>query len=150
MNDIAKRKEADMLIDDSDIQMIMMMVMMVVMMSMFMTPLLQQSQAQTAALQAQAYSGQEDPRNIHATNRLSWINLVYDYPFTPWISAYFINEKDSPSAVEIGINYPDDRFTIKPGETITVARSGAEERIKIIYFLCRPGLDADVRVTGVY
>jgi len=145
--ELTKGSEVE-LFDDSDMQMIMMMVMMVVMMSMFMGPLTQQMQAQTQALQAQSYGGNEDPRTVPVTNRLSWINLIYDYPFTPWVSAYFIN--DGPSAVEIGINYPDDRFVMNPRETITVTRTGAEERIKIVYFICSPGLAASVRVTGVY
>ncbi len=144
--DITKQGDMDIGIEMSDLMMIMMMVMM----ASLLLPLAQQSQAQTTALQAQAYSGQEDPRTIHATNVLSWINLIYDYPFRPWVSAYFINDADSPSAVEIGINYPDDRFTMNPGETVTVTRTGAEERIKAIYFICRPGLNATVRVTGVY
>lgn len=138
--DITKRDDMDLGIDVSDLMMIMMMIMMVSLIA----PLAQQSQA----LQAQAYSGQEDPRTVNVTNLLSWINLIYDYPFTPWVSAYFIN--DGPGTVEIGINYPDDRFTMNSGETITVTRTGAEERIKIIYFIARPGLAASVRVTGVY
>lgn len=132
------------LFGDIDIMPIMTALLMVIMIATI-TPITQTLQAQ---VQAQAYSGQEDPRTVRATNILSWINLVYDYPFQPWVSAYFIN--DGPSAVEIGINYPDDRFTMKPRETITVTRSGAEERIKIIYFICHPGLHADMRVTGVY
>jgi len=142
--EVAKRDEFDFGFELSDMMMIIMMVVMVSVLTQI-TPL---AQAQTQALQAQAYGGNEDPRDIHATNLLSWINLVYAYPFQPWISAYIIN--DGPSAVEIGINYPDDRFTMNPKETITVTRTGAQERIKIIYFICRPGLVADLRVTGVY
>ena len=126
----------------------MMMIMMMVVMVQLITPLTEQSKAQTQALVAQSFGGNEDPRDIHATNLLSWINLVYDYPFQPWVSAYIIN--DGPSAVEIGINFPDDRFLMNPRETITITRSGAEERIKIMYFVCSPGLTADLRVTGVY
>lgn len=148
VSDAGKNKKVDLSLSDDDVRMIMGVMMMVVVMSQLLAPLFQQSQAQTQALQAQAFVGNEDPRTIPVTNILSWINLVYDYPFQPWISAYFIN--DGPSAVEIGINYPDDRFVMNPRETITVTRSGAEERIKAIYFICRPGLNASVRVTGVY
>lgn len=145
---MAKGDKVDFSLNDEDVRMIMMVMMVAIVMSQLLGPVFQGMQTQTQALQAQAYVGNEDPRDIHATNVLSWINLVYDYPFTPWISAYFIN--DGPGSVEIGINYPDDRFTMNPGETITVTRSGAEERIKAIYFICRPGLAADLRVTGVY
>lgn len=113
------------------------------------TPLAQQMQSQTQMLQAQAYHGTEDPRTVHVTNNLSWINLIYNYPFRSWISAYFIN--DGPSSVEVGINYPDDRFLIKPNETITVNRTGAlDEKINVIFFICHPGLKATVRVIGTF
>ncbi len=150
--EIVKRDETDFMLNDSDMDMMMMMFMMMIMLSIFMGPMAQQLQtqgtAQAQSLQAQSFVGNEDPRDIHATNNLSWINLIYDYPFQPWISAFIIN--DGPSAVEIGINFPDDRFTVNPGETRTITRSGAEERIRIIYFVCVPGLTANLRVTGVY
>ncbi len=145
---MAKNDKLDLSLNDGDVQMIMGVMMMVIVMSQLLAPVFQGMQVQTEAVQAQAYIGNEDPRNVHVTNILSWINLVYDYPFTPWISAYIIN--DGPGVVEIGINHPDDRFTMNPRETITVTRSGAEERIKAMYFICRPGLATDLRVTGVY
>lgn len=143
-----EEKEVD-LFGGMDMMPIIMLVMGVVMLAVViptvMTPITQTLQAQ---VQAQSYYGDTDPRTVHVTNMLSWINLIHDYPFTPWISAYFIN--DGPSAIEVGINYPDDRFTINPDETVTVKRGGAEERIRIIFFICRPGLKAIVRVTGEY
>ncbi len=145
---VDKSNKIDLSLNDGDVQMIMGVMMMVIVMSQLLQPLFQGAQAQTQALQAQAFVGNEDPRTVPVTNILSWINLIYDYPYQPWISAYFIN--DGPGTVEIGINYPDDRFTMNPRETITVTRSGAEERIKAIYFIARPGLGASVRVTGVY
>ena len=152
-SEIAKKKTDEFDLFGGDMMTtVMMMVMMMALLSQAIGPLTQsvaqQGVAQAQALQAQSFTGNEDPRRVHATNFLSWINLMYDYPFQPWISAYIIN--DGPSAVEIGINFPDDRFTVNPGETITVTRSGAEERIKIMYFICTPGLTADLRVTGVY
>lgn len=142
-----KQDEFDLFGGDT-MTMVMMMVMMVAVVSQFLGPLTQTAKAQTQALAAQSFSGNEDPRSLNVTNRLNWINLIYSYPFQPWISAYVIN--DGPSAVEVGINYPDDRFTILPGETITITRSGAEERIKIVFFVCTVGLRSTLRVTGVY
>jgi len=152
-NNIEKKNASELDIDftDGDMEMLMMIMMMVIMMATLL-PVMQQIQtqgaAQAQAIQAQSFVGNEDPRNIHATNLLSWINLLYDYPFQPWISAFIIN--DGPSAVEVGINFPDDRFTMNSGETITVNRAGAADRINIIYFICTPGLTADLRITGVY
>ena len=136
--------KGDEFFNDSDMTMIMMMVMMAAIMSQFISPI---AQAQAQMIQTQAYTGVEDPRKLRAIHLLQWIDLAHDEPFTPWISAYFIN--DGPNTVEIGINFPDDRFEIMVGETITVTRSGAEERINIIFYTCRSGR-ANVRVTGVY
>ena len=142
--------DTDFGMDDSMMDMMMPMMMMIMMMVLVQSlpALTQGAEAQTQALEAQAYGGEEDPRTIHATGLLSWINLIYDYPFKPWVSVFIIN--DGPSAVEIGINYPDDRFTMQPRETRTITRTGAEERIKIMYFKCFPGVDSTLRVTGVY
>ncbi len=144
--DVAKQDDMGFMLEDSEMMMVVMMIMMMVIMLPIMTQAAS-AQAQTQALEAQAYIGNEDPRNITVTNHLSWINLIYEYPFQPWISAFIIN--DGPSPVEIGINFPDDRFTINPGETRTVTRTGAEERINIMYFKT-PFLHAALRITGVY
>lgn len=144
---LAEQDEFDLGID---MNMMMTMIMMVVMVSVLQSVTTTSAQAaQTAqALQAQAYTGIADARTVHVTNILSWLNLRHEYPYTSWITAYFIN--DGPSAVEVGINYPDNRFTINPEETITVDRSGAQERISVIFFICRPGLLASMRVSGEY
>jgi len=85
----------------------------------------------------------EDPRTLHATIQLLWINLVYKFPFAPWTSARFLN--DGPSAVQIGINYPDRWFTIEPSENRNV-----EGNISIIYYRCSPGVKATIKVMGDY
>ena len=142
--ELAKQDDFDMGIDFSDMMMMIMMIMMIGIMS----SVTQTAQTQTQALQAQSFVGNEDPRTVRVSNRISWINLIYDYPYQPWISAYIIN--DGPNPVEIGINFPDDMFTLNPGETITITRFGAEERIKILYFLCGIGRRSIVRITGAY
>ncbi len=150
MADVVKRDGSDELFNDSDMNMIMTMVMMMVMMSMIIPSMIQQSQSSVQAqqLSAQSFEGQEDPRFLDVTSRLQWVNLVYDYPFKPWVSVFIIN--DGPSPVEIGINYPDDRFLMYPGETRTITRTAAEERISIMFYICSTGLTAKVRATGVY
>ena len=99
-------------------------------------------------LQTLSYRGKLDSPEHTSTETLSWIDLIHDYPYIPWISAYFIN--DGPDAVEIAVNYPNDRFILNPMETITVSRPGAEERIAIIFFKCAQGETARVRITGEY
>lgn len=151
MADLVKGGESIEPFGDSDMTMMMTMIMMVMMMSMIVPIMDQQTQSslQAQSLAAQSFEGQEDPRFPVATSRLQWINLVYDYPFKPWVSAFIIN--DGPSPVEIGINYPDDRFLMYPGETRTVTRTGAaQERISILFYICGIGLTANLRITGVY
>jgi len=99
-------------------------------------------------LQTLSYRGKSDSREHTSTETLSWLDLIHNYPCIPWISAYFIN--DDPDAVEIAVNYPNDRFTLNPMETVTVSRPGAEERIAIIFFKCAQGETAKIRITGEY
>ena len=148
-NKLTKTDSLDMGFSDSDITM-MMMVMMMAMMSVVMSQLVPATQAQAAALEAQSYHGIEDPRpNVVVTKSLSWLNLVTDYPYKTWISAYIIN--DGPSDVEIAINYPNETFIMKPRETNTINRTGArDEKIAVMFFRCTNGLRATLRITGTY
>ncbi len=102
----------------------------------------------TQSAQAQAYQGRSIPKTVKANGELKYFDVRYDYPYTLWISAYFIN--DGPDSVEIAINYPGDKFTIRMNETITVSRSGAQERIATIFYNCEKGKTATVRITGEY
>ena len=102
----------------------------------------------TQQAQAQAYQGRSITKKVEANDTLKYFDVRHDYPYTLWISAYFIN--DGPDPVEIAINYPDDRFTIKPNGTTTVNRSGAQERIAVIFYICEKGKTAEVEITGEY
>jgi len=115
--------------------------MLAVVISVVVSPITQQAQAQ-------AYFGRTVTKKVKANGDLKYLDVRYDYPYTFWISAYFIN--DGPDSVEIALNYPDDKFTIKPNETITVSRSGAQERIAVIFYVCEKGKTATVRITGEY
>lgn len=139
--EVALYDENDIGIEMSDVMMMFMMVMMISLMTVVVPSLSQQAQAQ-------AYRGETDVRTIKASSRLQWLDVRHSYPFTPWISAYFIN--DGPHEVWVAINYPDARFLIKPNETITVDRSGAQERISVIFYICDGAKTASVRITGEY
>lgn len=106
------------------------------------------AQSITQYAQAQAYQGRTVTKTVKANGDLKYLDVRYDYPYTLWISAYFIN--DGPDPVEIAINYPDDRFTIKPNGTVTINRSGAQERIAVIFYVCERGKTAEVQITGEY
>ena len=100
------------------------------------------------SLDRQNFEGVEDPRTLNATDQLQWLDLINLHPNTPWINAFFINH--GPDEVMIGLNQPDKMFTMLPGSTRTVTHTGAEERIRIIYYQCHTGETALVTVTGSY
>ncbi len=94
------------------------------------------------------YRGIVDYREIKVTPTVGWLDLIQDPPYRPWIHAFIIN--DGPAAVEIGINHPNDRFVMGMGETRTIDRSGADELIYSVFFVCPRGKVADLRITGEY
>ncbi|GAI67444.1 unnamed protein product, partial [marine sediment metagenome] len=105
---------------DDDMMSAMPQMLMVMMMMMFLMAVLPVTQSINQSAQAQAYLGRTVTKIKEADGNLRYFDVRFDYPYTLWISAYFIN--DGPDPVEIAINYPDERFTIKPNETVTVNR----------------------------
>jgi len=99
-------------------------------------------------LEKAEFEGVVDPRTLSVTDKIQRITLIHDWPFTPWICAYFIN--DGPSTARIAINYRGDEFEMRVGETRTIDHAHADERIGIIYFICDPGETASVRAEGHY
>lgn len=133
---------------DDDMMDAMPKVLMVMMGLMLLMAVLPVTQSLTQSAQAQAYLGRTVTKTKEADGNLRYFDVRFDYPYTLWISAYFIN--DGPDPVEIAINYPDERFTINPKETVTVNRSGAQERIAVIFYICEKGKAATIRITGEY
>lgn len=99
-------------------------------------------------VQTQSYVGVSDPRDVDATDVLSFIDLVGGHPYVPWVSTNFVN--DGPDSVWIAINYPTALYELKNGESASVYRIGAQERIAVIFFVCSNGEEASVRVIGEY
>lgn len=101
-------------------------------------------------IKTQQYQGRTVSKTLYADSQLKWLDILHDeHPYIPWICAYIINQ--GPGDVEIAINYPGQRFIMKKNETITVTRSGAQERIAIIFYQCVDSRGTSVlRVTGEY
>lgn len=100
-------------------------------------------------VRTQQYQGKTVSKTLYADSQLKWLDILHDeYPYAPWICAYIINQ--GPKDVEIAINYPGQRFVMKKNETITVSRSGAQERIAIIFYKCIGDGTSVLRVTGEY
>lgn len=102
----------------------------------------------TQYIQSQMYLGVTDPRECEVDDKGSFLDLINDSPFVPWVSAQFIN--DGPNSVWVAVNNPDAKFEIKANESATVNRIGAVDRILSIYFICATGKTAIVRVIGEY
>jgi len=99
-------------------------------------------------VQAQSYRGVSDPRVIEATDELSYIDLIGSHPYTSWTSVNFVN--DGPDSVKIAVNYPTAAYELRSGETSSVYRIGAQERISVIFFVCNESESASIRVIGEY
>jgi len=99
-------------------------------------------------IQSRMYQGRTDPRVVDVTDELQILSPITNPHYTAWVSAEFIN--DGPDPVYIAINYADETFEVKRGETAAISRIGALERISNIYFICDTGKTASVRVIGEF
>ena len=97
---------------------------------------------------SQMYQGISDPRVVEATDEPTFIDLVGGHPYTPWVSANFIN--DGPNSVWMAINHPNAIYELRTDESATVYRIGAQERIETIFFYCSTDEEASIRVIGEY
>ncbi|GAI03605.1 unnamed protein product, partial [marine sediment metagenome] len=89
-----------------------------------------------------------DERTLEVTDRVQSMTFIGDWRCAPLINAFFINDGDNTAY--IGINHTDEYFTMEPGETRTVDRAGAEERIALIFYWSDNGETTSVRVNGEY
>jgi hypothetical protein len=101
-----------------------------------------------ASLARQEIEGKEDPRILEATDEPKNISLVKDFPFTPWVYAYIVN--DGPDTAIIAIDDRYKEFPMGVNETLTVSRTHTDRRIQTIYYHCDPGETASIRVLGQY
>jgi len=129
--------------DDSWIDTVISAAMMAVFM-MVLLPMLPVVRSAQSYYESQRYEGQTDTKTLSSVFEIQHIVLS-----TPWIGAYFIN--DGPNEVEIRINGSDcPPFVMYPGETVTINRAGARDRIYAIYYKCFRGKTSVVRIIGEY
>lgn len=108
----------------------------------------QDTNAMAQQMSLQVYQGINDPRWVDANSNLKYIDLINEKPYQPWMMAYIVNH--GPYPVDIALNYPAESFTVGIGETRTINRSGARERINVLFFICGAGQTARISVTGEY
>ncbi len=95
----------------------------------------------------ESFEGNLDIRTLNATDELQCLSLIARWPFTPWVSAFFINR--GPDEVYIRINRSEE-IKMEVGETRTIDHTHAEERIEQIYYKTNPGETASVTVEAYY
>ncbi len=141
---IAKQREEDFM-SDQDMQWIMTIAMGVVFFYMIMTTL----QPVSAYAQSMMFEGKTDPRTVNVpSDKLVWVDFVNGTPWTPW--SWALIQNIGPNDVEVGLNNPTNRFTVAPNAPYTVDRRGSMERIQIIFFYCKAGETAQVKLIGEY
>lgn len=95
----------------------------------------------------ESFEGKLDSRILAATDVSQCLSLIEQWPYTPWVSAFFINR--GPDAVYIRINRSEE-IKIEAEETRTIDHIHAEERIEQVYYKCNAGETATVRMEGQY
>jgi len=101
------------------------------------------SQAQSY-FERQSFEGQSETRILNATSTVQNVVLA-----NPWVGVYFIN--DGPDIAMIRLNDESgDIIYIRPLETITINRLGAQDRIYAIWYWCENNQTALLRVYGQY
>jgi len=130
-----------------DVMDAMMMSMMMIIVMMYLLPRTLSTVGASGLAPSSTYQGRTDQRNITTQNYLQWLDLIADPPYTAWVHCFIIN--DGPGAANIAINHPNDMFVMGPGETRTIDRSGAAEKILTLFYVTGVG-QAHLRVTGEY
>lgn len=100
------------------------------------------------SLEREHFRGELDNRDLEATDEYQHINLIDDWPNTPWVSAYFFN--DGPDGVYIAINKnrPFRHLVYKYDVRLDFIK--AEKRIEFIEYYCDSGKTATVNALGKY
>ncbi|MBA7698131.1 hypothetical protein ES703_106806 [subsurface metagenome] len=107
-------------------------------------------------LEKSEFEGKLDPRTLSVTDEIQDLDLIKEWPYTPWITASFFNDgdisTDPPSEVTayIFINRVGKWIPLKKGEGIDMDFAKGDERIYTIRHKCDKGETASVRVVGKY
>lgn len=94
-----------------------------------------------------SYNGGTDAQSLTATGKKQ--SIAFN---TPLMGAYFVN--DGPGTAYVSLigsqGTVSPAFTMRAGETVSINRAGADERICSIHYSCL-GIDtATIRVIGQY
>jgi len=100
------------------------------------------------AAEREHIKGQQDPRNLDATEDYATIDLIEDDPHTAWATGYFFNR--GPNSVYLAINKARPFVELKIGEDQAVDFTKADTRIWYIEYGCDDGETASLKAVGKY
>jgi len=95
-----------------------------------------------------SFKGKLDVRMITATDVTQNFSPLDEWPNVPWISIFLVN--NGPNTVYIAINQASGWMQLLINETRALDYSCADEKIGIVYYVCNPGMTANVRMEGQY
>lgn len=101
------------------------------------------------SLEKEEFEGKMDTRTLSASEEMGVVELVNEWPYTPWATATFFSNLGS-DPVYIGINSMHPFATLNAGESLLADYTKADRRMEIIYYWCDAGETASVRVVGKY
>ncbi len=101
-------------------------------------------------LEKQDFTGVVDPRVLSVTDKPSFLDLINDEPYTPWIAVDLVNSGAKTALIGINQNGGRWEFALLTGQVVTINRRGAEKRIELLFYRCNSGESTTVMVTGTY
>ena len=100
------------------------------------------------SLEREQFVGRLDWRTFDATEQRQWLDLIEEWPHTPWATAYFLNK--GASTVKFALNRIDNEYELDVNEDVSIDFTKGEERIHRIFYWCDPGGTATLKVLGKY
>lgn len=96
----------------------------------------------------ESLGGEDGTRSLSATSQVQELNLISEWPYSPWISLFITN--DGPNTLFIAINHPHQWKEIRMTESRTITHENADERISKVYYKCNADETALARIDGQY
>lgn len=100
------------------------------------------------SLEREQFQGKIDHRDLNATDEYQHIDLIDEWPHTPWATAYFYNR--GPNSVYISANEHRPFLKLLIKEDYSLDFTKADRRIDFIEYYCDTGETATVSTIGKY
>ena len=100
-------------------------------------------------LEKKEFQGKLDPRpHLAVTDNVVYVDLVNNFPLTPWTKADFTNK--GPSIIYVNINEPYYPVPIDPGDEFNYDSQMADVRIRLFSYWCDKGLTSILDIVAKY